>query len=476
VIRGLRLLRTAARTTMLAIMVVTALAAVAWAPSAPLDAKSETTMAPLRQAEPGLVAAIAERVAGGPGVVTVFDYEILDPMVALVGVIAVPSSALRVLAGVAIPIALTVLLGRVFCGYLCPVGWLATTLAWLRRRLHPWAGPGRGTSWPALALLGGVILMALAGLSSGVLLLLHIQAQRLAMAPLDGEAVFLALGALVAFVGVELIAAPGAWCRSLCPSGALYDLLAVRRRIGVLNTGTRPCPDNCHRCDEVCWLHLTPRSGDAGRSCDLCLSCAAVCPQKRLHPRPVRAGPAIVITLLAGSMAACTEATPPQLDDKPPWSTKINRLDGEVWQRTGEHEAGLSVAFLEAREDGDLYLFAAALWTHPNPPSAQFELESAAGRATLTLAGPNSPRSTPTRATFAGRALVTPGVCHRLSVHFDGLDAGAALEFPQNCRDASGVSFAWGIAVIAALSALLALRRTRDHIQPSDDHRGGEPT
>ena len=79
----------------------------------------------------------------------------LDPLVGLTTLLTTGTLYAGLLWGVA-TIALTVLLGRFFCGWICPFGTLHQAVGWLGRRRKPACGAGPGK--PTLALAGRQIL------------------------------------------------------------------------------------------------------------------------------------------------------------------------------------------------------------------------------------------------------------------------------------------------------------------------------
>ena len=219
-------------------------------------------------------------------------------------------------------VALTFILGRFFCGWVCPMG---TTLDGARRLLlSPRPDRGVAARWRRakyyllLALLVSALLSVnLIGLFDPLSLLYRTLA--IVLYPAFGYGVehtalvfyrlgppatyvsepvyqffkaallpFRSLIYLMPFLTLTLFALVVAaervdrrfWCRALCPLGALYGLLArfslLRRRPTAL------CPD-CGDCLETCKMGAFAPGTPArhqGSECQLCLRCLEAC-QKR---------------------------------------------------------------------------------------------------------------------------------------------------------------------------------------------------
>ena len=219
-------------------------------------------------------------------------------------------------------------LGRVFCGYVCPLG---TTLdgadkLFSGRGEKAWVKRLRSLGyWILLALLGS----ALAGVSlvfAASPLALITRFYGLLIHPLLAFLADLGLGAaepliqrldlnallfaqvrtprfatqffILTFFGLLFGAAalsPRFWCRYLCPSGALLGLLSrrplVRRRV------SQDCLD-CGKCQKACPMGAIPENPLATnhQECLVCRTCQEVCPVGAVGFAPGRpageAGPA----------------------------------------------------------------------------------------------------------------------------------------------------------------------------------------
>ncbi|MCP4806108.1 MAG: 4Fe-4S binding protein [Proteobacteria bacterium] len=224
--------------------------------------------------EPGEVAGV---VTGGIWSIGLGPVELADPVAlgTLLTAGVVPPMALAL--GGLLVLALHVLLGRVFCGYLCPYG----TISRLVSRLRPtFAVQGGLPRWLGYVVLAVALVAPMLGLSvvpwlpyAGV------------GAVLQGL-VFGSWVPVAVVVGVLLASDVFLWehgvCRSLCPSGALQTLVGRWRLLRLEPVRKVPCTGGCHLCAEVCWLGLDPRAGATGPDCDQCGRCIGVCPASRL--------------------------------------------------------------------------------------------------------------------------------------------------------------------------------------------------
>ncbi len=445
-------------------------------------------MAPPRAPAMGFVQQAGEHISGGPVSLSLFGFRLIDPALAVMSVLSVPSTLATVLWAALIPLVLCVCFGRVFCGYICPVGWLATGQFRLQRRLKktfPSPPPVSRESAGVLLLLL-VVLIAVAGLPSAAALgLVHLQTQRVAAHVTDPNIVWTASGIIFAFVVANWVFAPGIWCRYLCPSGTVYRIVARYRLFGIVHISTNKCPAHCTLCADMCWLHLDPKNAPTGPACDLCLDCVKVCPRSRLGVRPalgsqsrsLKKGVLGIIApfLIAFSYAptVLSESPPrvPLLDGNPSWSTRIDRLDWEGWSTQGSHTIGLSVSFVEETDQGSLYIFSASRTPvgqdRLEPHSVEFTVSSNGQSASLFQEKPNSPRSTIEKTVYSGRALVARDACNTLQIKFAGTGQTMQVAFPARCRNGSWFNFGlgfwlWSALATALVGLIFVISRNRD--------------
>ncbi len=213
-----------------------------------------------------------------------FGYKISDPL-AVVGQISAGLSIYWPFFLTAlIPIILTMIFGRFFCGWVCPATFLyelnTSVSLWLHnigintgkkqfdRRLKYWV------------LAAGLSISAITG--SVLISMIYPPA-------IIGREIYfgVALGGfgagLVFFVLTLLfdsLVARRGFCRYICPGGALYALLG-HFRIFRIKRIVENCND-CAKCNAVCEFGLNPLRDDFGQECNNCTACIAICPTDAL--------------------------------------------------------------------------------------------------------------------------------------------------------------------------------------------------
>ncbi|RVT88733.1 quinol dehydrogenase ferredoxin subunit NapH [Inhella crocodyli] len=173
------------------------------------------------------------------------------------------------------------LVGRAYCGWVCPVNAVTDAAGWLRRRfkLNAGSAPPRGLRY---ALLAAVLLAAaITGLPVWESVNPVTLTQR---ALIFGGSV--AWAAVVAVFLFDLAVAPRGWCGHVCPMGAAYSLIGSKPLLRVSAAHRSRCND-CGDCYAVCpepQILVAPLKGKAGsgpliqaRECSACGRCVDVC-------------------------------------------------------------------------------------------------------------------------------------------------------------------------------------------------------
>jgi ferredoxin len=220
----------------------------------------------------------------------------LDPLTALATLLATGGLYGNLLWALA-TIALTVFLGRFFCGFACPLGTINQFTGWLGRRgLKPGdrVEANRCRSAQALKYYFLVFLLVLAGMGSvqtGVIdpLPLIYRSVNLALLPLvdaglNGPRFYTSvwlLGVVLLLVVSLNLVRPRFFCRYICPLGALFGLLGRFSpwRIGKRTEGK--CGD-CRLCEGHCEGACRPSGEIILAESDMCMNCLDHCQAGRI--------------------------------------------------------------------------------------------------------------------------------------------------------------------------------------------------
>ncbi|MCP4454862.1 MAG: 4Fe-4S binding protein [Planctomycetes bacterium] len=210
--------------------------------------------------------------------------EFTDPLAAAEAIAASRAFHAPLLLSILLPVIGTLLLGRVFCSWICP-GYLLFEIGNLLRRLLRLAeiqpGQLRFSYKNKYTLLGvGLVFATLTGLPLFANIYPPAVLSRIFHAWVFGTA----LKAIVITFGlmllVEVIISPRWWCRTMCPGGALYGLIGAVRLVRV-KVNTDACTQ-CRKCHTSCPMGLKPEQECRTMECDNCGVCLGHCPENAL--------------------------------------------------------------------------------------------------------------------------------------------------------------------------------------------------
>ncbi len=185
-------------------------------------------------------------------------------------------------------ILVTIVFGRVFCGWVCPLGTLQQLASWLLapRSRRESLTVNRYRRWYAAkyGILAFLLVLALLGsLQTGLLDPLSLLARGIGSAvwpalpggrPLPGGwiAAGLLLGILLASRWI-----PRLFCRAFCPLGALLGIFA-RFSLFRIHRRSETCTD-CRWCTVACQGADEPLGAHRVGECMVCLNCTVACPE-----------------------------------------------------------------------------------------------------------------------------------------------------------------------------------------------------
>ena len=288
-------------------------------------------------------------------------------------------------------VVVTVLVGRAFCGWVCPFGTLHHFTAWLlpsrygraKKRVEAnrtrawqdakyyllWAFLGAAVVGSAIGGLLDPLCILVRALGLGVLPVTHYVLTRLFDGAESSNWQFLQTASdrardflaervwtsgqayyheswliFFLFVGVLFVNRfiPRFWCRVLCPLGALLGLLSRFSLVGMTKKHEK-CTD-CNLCLVHCQGADSPQGGVKHRQdeCHLCLNCEAACPEDviKFSFLPNRQGTRLAPDLqrrgvLAGAAAGAVSIPGMRIGNWPDaaYSEKVIRPPGAVEER-----------------------------------------------------------------------------------------------------------------------------------------------
>jgi len=254
-----------------------------------------------------------------------------DPLIALSALLA--SHAVRaVFLFSLVTVALTIFLGRFFCGWVCPLGAINTAIGYFRMRgLTPGRSEGRFPGWRPVKyyVLVFVLVAALFGWNAAGFvdpISLTIRSLAIGYNPAINKIARSALEAgvaahvpvvspaidalytkmtgtvlsfnqpifrqslLIGLIFTAILAlnalAPRFWCRYLCPLGALLGLIGWKQVGARVHNDKDKCI-SCRKCVVACQGDATPfPPGEwASRECLVCYNCREVCPADAISIR-----------------------------------------------------------------------------------------------------------------------------------------------------------------------------------------------
>ncbi len=213
-----------------------------------------------------------------------FGVALADPLAALSSFAATQKFYWPIWLMALLPLLLTLVAGRFFCGWICP----ATLIYELNDNLGVWLKKlglpvsdrrlDRRIKYLLLS-LGLVLSIVLGGAIFSAIYPPVILGRELhyaiAMSGFGVGIVFFLLTLIF-----DLLVARRGFCRYLCPGGALYALLGKFRLLRIQRNVVR-CND-CAKCNAVCQFGLDPLRDGFGLDCNNCSACIQVCPTDAL--------------------------------------------------------------------------------------------------------------------------------------------------------------------------------------------------
>jgi len=377
-----------------------------------------------------------------------------------------------------LPIALALIAGRAFCGWLCPFGTLSR---WLDAALSLLPFHHR-IALPRQRLLRFVLVLAAA--VAGVLgfhmllylLLPYLLLQHAVYAGWLLGGLSAALSLLAGLLVAGVFFGPTTYCATLCPTGAALSLFGRLRWLKLTLSEPKSCGRSCSLCSRACWLQLAPAGGDPGPDCDLCARCVTACPRTNLviSGRAPRRRLPVVATAAVLGLASTAKVAEADADTKPRLlvdaeerhgrttvAVSVMDLSGvELVDLTGEGR-GVELGVYLARERAELGS------SESEEPGREvykgplaLEVVHGGQGVKLDFDGANSPRSTQGKAIYQRKIdlVLAPGDSVRVMPVAGWLDAGARFEVAPSGTGSGFLSgFGYFVAGFFFFGGLLSL-------------------
>lgn len=208
----------------------------------------------------------------------------VSPLEGLESILVSKVIYLPLVIGMLLPVLLAFLLGRVFCGWICPINFLSGIVD---RLTAVFARAVRKDIWllPRYVLWFALLLEVVLAMVMGAPLFVFMSPPGLVGRELMLLVFFhtIAVEGLIILIVLTLnLITRRFYCRYLCPLGGLLALLGAKRRLQV-RQDEAACT-KCRQCDRACPLGLEPSKGEgASIYCWNCGDCVDACRFKALR-------------------------------------------------------------------------------------------------------------------------------------------------------------------------------------------------
>jgi ferredoxin-type protein NapH len=229
-------------------------------------------------------------VAGTLASLKLGPVDLVEPAGAASAALAGLTLTTALVTGAALLILLAIVLGPVFCSWVCPWSLISEAIDHVRFRgaRAVWSRPNdastRRVRWRVLlGLLACSLVLGLpiASLVSGPRLITTLPLELVHLRTVSAVTGTL----LVAMLALEVAGPRRLWCLALCPAGAAIKLLRTRRTLGPVYRADRCADPRVPLCLVACPWGLDPRRMRVSDGCTTCLACVDACGTQALVTR-----------------------------------------------------------------------------------------------------------------------------------------------------------------------------------------------
>jgi ferredoxin-type protein NapH len=222
---------------------------------------------------------LSHKVKGSIWTINIFGFKISDPLAVLESTVTTFYLYWPMILSMLIPLLFTLILGRVYCGWLCPYSLLSDLIEKLRKLLEKTGYRTRDIQFNKKTKYWSLSLGLIAAYFAGMPLLSLLYPPAVISREIFYKIYNNLWGNGILIIGLflffELILSKRWWCRYICPGGAVYIglssfcLLKIKRVDSLCTL--------CGDCDPVCPYDLKPMTKEISAECDLCCKCVGSC-------------------------------------------------------------------------------------------------------------------------------------------------------------------------------------------------------
>ncbi|MCP4725660.1 MAG: 4Fe-4S binding protein [bacterium] len=225
------------------------------------------------------VVEMTHNITGSIWTMDIMGFKISDPLAALESSAITLYLYLPLLLSIIIPVVLTIVLGKVYCGWICPMNLLLEINDWFRKLLSKTGYNTRDVNFSKNTkywiLVLGIIIAFFAGRPLLALIYPPAIISRVTFYKIYNGIWGSGILILTIIFFIELILSRRWWCRYICPGGAVYTVLSKFSLLRIKRFD-ESC-DSCGDCIPVCPYDLKPMTKTLGMDCDQCGKCIDVC-------------------------------------------------------------------------------------------------------------------------------------------------------------------------------------------------------
>ena len=225
---------------------------------------------------------------------TLFGTATADPILVLSHTVRNGEFLTPLWLAVIFPVTLALLLGKVFCSYICPMRFLFQIGQSIRNALLYFKLPlpfyQSSMRFGGPILIGGLLAVSFGGIALWHFVLPYAGAVTAVFLLIStGVGAYMLIAPAILWL-IDLLIAPGFFCKNLCPQGFLLETIGRWSPFQVRGNSQIPCPSGCDQCRRSCPYGLFPKEETHNPACDKCGICVTRCPANRLA-RNVRLRP-----------------------------------------------------------------------------------------------------------------------------------------------------------------------------------------